>query len=437
MRYNTISNKLKMSSSTFLSSKVVSIKDLDITKITFSDPKNTANKAKVVDIFYEGSPLTILMPKLQTFVWNNEKSENKSVMDMDLLLKDRDTKPLVAGVEATIKVIDERVRTEAAINSVPWGISKKPLSVDAVGVFQYDTIRESIDGKYAPALKVKLRVNALDKTIACKVFDSNKGEMKSVNVSELRNANVATVLTCCLWITGGRFKTSYTVNQMRIFDKEVKEVSVVSESDAFLYSALDLSKVLYSNPMSMGNSGKIVYINYNGGKPIVMKTCKLHCPFGINVFVPEGGKPKYSVSLSFKDPSSKELKDVMMALDAKIQKDIVINAWFPGVTYQPIVRESAEYAPTMNLTLQCDDAGQPKFKMMDDEDNEFLFDPSMVHDFKGAKLSCVIQCTGIWQNGAKCGVSFKALTINVTPSQSGYVDIPDDDDDDNDDDVEV
>lgn len=414
--------------SSFLSTKVVSIKDLDATKITFSDPKNTANKAKVVDIFYENSPLTILLPKLQAFVWNNDKSENKSSMDMDLLLKDRDTKPQVAQVEKVIRAIDERIRMEAAINSVPWGISKKPVPIDAVGVFQYDTIREPNDPKYSAALKVKLRVNALDQTVSCKVFDANKQELSSVNVSQLRNANVASVLTCCLWITGGRFKTSYTVNQMRIFDKEAKEAYVISEEDAFDYTTFDLNKVLYSNPMSMGSGGKIVYLNY-GSKPVVMKTCKLHCPFGINVYVPEGGKPKYSVSLSFKDPSSKDFRELMSALDAKVQKDIAANAWFPGAAYQPIVKESAEYAPTINVSMQCDDLGHPKFKMMDDDNNEFQFDPSMVHDFKGAKLSCVVQCTGVWQNGAKCGVSFKALTIHVTPTSSGVVDIPDEDDD--------
>jgi hypothetical protein len=410
----------------------INVKDLDVTKLSFSEVK-TMNKSKFVEVFYAGRPLSVQLPKMPVHMWANDgtQPQNESQVAIDLLLRDSDSKQSIGAAWKKLTEMDERVCQEAAINSVAWGITKKAVSMDAIKVFQYEQVRVPDDPKYSPSIKAKLYKNK-DETVSCKVFDKNKEEIRGFPVASLRGANVAVVAYCTgVWITAGRFKVSWRVTQMRVFDKDSKVERVVTDSDAVPLSSFDQSKLTFSAPFSMGGGGKIVYVNYNG-KPFVFDTGKLYSPFPISVFNAEDtAKAKYSLTLSFKDAVGQACETVMSALDARIPKDALAAGWTKDTqaVYRPILRSNADYPADMSVNLPTDN-GVAKFKMSDDNGNEFEFDPSMLHDFKGAKISAVIQCTGVWVNNLKYGVSFKAISLNVTPSCTSNVAMDDEDEED-------
>lgn len=414
----------------------VNIKDFDFSRMSFTDVK-TANKGKYVDVLYNNRPLSIQLPRMPVHVWQNTGNSayapNENQASIDLVFKEKDTRPPVAHAFKTLQDMDERICEEATINALTWGISKKNITVDAMKVFHHEMIRMPTSEKYHPALKVKVYINKNDQSIGCKVFDKDKHELKRFPLDSLRGASVAAVLLCTgIWTCAGRFSVAWRVSQLRVFEREARPERIITDDDMVDFRTIDMSKVTYSAPNSMGSTGKMVYINYNSN-PIVVNTPKLSCPFGMSRFAPETGGAKYSIDLSFKeaatDADAKAFKDFVDSLDIKVQKDVASNGWFAKDTvYQPICKQNnPEYPAVMKLNLPTvGDAA--KFKMFDDSGNEFEFDPSMIHDFKGAKISCMIQCSGIWQNGAKYGVSFKVIKMNITPAVSGNEKMDDEDD---------
>lgn len=410
----------------------VNIKDFEASKLSFSEIK-TAAKGKFVDVMYDHKPLSIQLPRMPVHVWQNNQaygaSENQ--VSIDLIFKELETRPAVAVAFKKLQEMDECICKEATSNAMIWGICKKNINFEAMKVFHHEMIRMPTNEKYHPAVKVKMYINK-DSTVGCKVFDSNKQELKKFRVDDLRGASAAAVLHCTgVWVCAGRFSTAWRVSQLRVFEREQKAERVITDDDIVDFHTIDLSKVTYSAPTSMGGSGKLIYINYNM-KPVVITTPKLTCPFGMSRYVPDNGVAKYSIDMSFKDVATcsdvKAFKDFIDSLDIKIPKDAVSNSWFKDVVYQPIAKQgNPEYPATIKFNLPTD-GDVAKFKMHDDSGNEFDFDPTMIHDFKGAKVSCTVQCTGIWQNVSKFGVSFKVLKMSITPSASGNEKMDDEDD---------
>lgn len=226
-------------------------------------------------------------------------------------------------------------------------------------------------------------------------------------------------------------------------------------------SDFDASNITYSAPRVLQNGGKSIYISYNG-KKLVMQTPEMTVPFGMNKWDNDGKSPcKYSIDLSFKGKESREVLNKFFEgltdMDKKLIDDGLANSptWFKKKhssidvvkeLYTPIVKFPKDkngeitdkYPPTFKLSLPhngtdftCD--------VYDNKKN--LVDLNAI-ETKGAKISAIIQCMGIWMVGSKFGVSWKVIQMKVTlPAMiKGYAfqeieetskDI-DEDDDDND-----
>jgi hypothetical protein len=231
-----------------------------------------------------------------------------------------------------------------------------------------------------------------------------------------------------------------------------------------LPSTFDASNISYSAPRVLSNGGKSIYISYNGQK-LVMQTPEMTVPFGMNKWDNDGKSAcKYSLDLSFKGKESREVLNKFFEglcdLDNKLIEDGLVNSqtWFKKKhssadvlkeLYTPMVKFPKDkngeitdmYPPTIKLSLPhngtdftCDVFGSKKD----------IVDLNSI-ETKGAKVSAIIQCMGIWMVGSKYGVSWKVIQMKVTPRATikGYAfkeieetskDI-DDEEEDNDNDV--
>jgi len=187
------------------------------------------------------------------------------------------------------------------------------------------------------------------------------------------------------------------------------------------------------SPLKVMDSGaKQAYINYDT-RPLMMQVSVMPIPYGMSVFDKAGPK-KYSVDLSLKgyDVESSKMKiiyDAFAALDEFMIEQGVKNSknWFKSdmnrevikAFYTPIVRFSKDaegnpkpYPPTIKIQLkQRDD----KFETaIYDEKKRPLTDIPLEDILvKGATVSSLIQCTGVWFAGAKYGLSWKAVQIKA------------------------
>jgi len=187
------------------------------------------------------------------------------------------------------------------------------------------------------------------------------------------------------------------------------------------------------SPLKVMDSGaKQAYINYDT-RPLMMQVSAMPIPYGMSVFDKAGPK-KYSVDLSFKgyDQEGSKIKaiyDAFMALDEFMIDQGVKNSknWFKSdlnrevikAFYTPIVRFAKDadgnpkpYPPTVKIQLkQRDD----KFEtaVYDDKKRPLTDIPLEDVLVKGAIISALIQCTGVWFAGSKYGLSWKAVQIKT------------------------
>lgn len=211
--------------------------------------------------------------------------------------------------------------------------------------------------------------------------------------------------------------------------------------------------------------GKISYLNYGTpgerGTSLVLQTPSLRTPFGLNVFDGDNGA-KYSFNLRIRggdtNPKVKAFEGVLNTLDKFMVTHAMKNSktWFGkalsedavNMIYVPCVKVSTKtdkegnsYAPTMKINIK---------RKKDDSDFDCLFygaesksDPSAapirdtpVEDLirKGAEMTCLIECTGVWFAGGKFGLGWKAKQVRLDSvpaggsSSSGYGFQNDDDD---------
>jgi hypothetical protein len=213
-----------------------------------------------------------------------------------------------------------------------------------------------------------------------------------------------------------------------------------------LPSSFEVANVSYSAPRTLDNGGRAIYMGLNRS-PIVLQTPEMIAPYGVSNWNDDGkGPDKYSLDLSFKGKEGRQnlqtFFDKMVALDKKLVQDGVDNSmtWLKKkytsvdvveALYTPMVKYAKDKTtgeitdkyppvfklkiPFVNNTFQCEVFDNKR----NQADLKQLIDAGA---FKGAKVTAIIQCLGIWVAGGKYGCSWKVLQMRVTPPQTikGY-----------------
>jgi len=214
-------------------------------------------------------------------------------------------------------------------------------------------------------------------------------------------------------------------------------------------SSFDVSKISITPPKLLPSNARQSYLNYDG-RSLTMQVGSLSVPYGMSVF-DKAGPVKYSVDMSLRgyegeNPKVKGIFDAYTALDAYMIEQGVKNSklWFKQemsreivkAFYTPCVRFSKDadgnpkpYPPSLKVTLRQRD-GKFETIVYDDKKRPMTDVPMEDILVKGANITTLVQCTGVWFAGSKYGLSWKAVQIRVDSlpdSIRGYA-IADDDD---------
>lgn len=134
---------------------------------------------------------------------------------------------------------------------------------------------------------------------------------------------------------------------------------------------IDVNQIHISHPKRNRSGGFLANVTYGrGGGPLIFKSPKMPCPFGISEYTDKDKDvgTKWSLSLSFRH---KEINPEVADFYAKLEEinermvDVIhqsCSEWFPNKSYprafiselcRPLITPSkkAEYAPTLNLKL--------------------------------------------------------------------------------------
>jgi hypothetical protein len=226
-------------------------------------------------------------------------------------------------------------------------------------------------------------------------------------------------------------------------------------------SEIVVSKLEFSPVKLLDNGGKSVNIRYEG-RNIMVETPSLNVPYGVNVFdKTPGAPPKFSVDLSLGGASDNDqiqaLQTFLEAFDERMIDAGVDNAknWFKmgnpsreviKAFYSPLVKVSLDktgapkpYPPTFKLALRkkflpkgsASAPAPPPDSSSNTKSFDTKFYNGMERDEKGqvsefevgskledvlakrAKVTAIIQCTGVWFAGGKFGTTWKAAQLRV------------------------
>ena len=199
-------------------------------------------------------------------------------------------------------------------------------------------------------------------------------------------------------------------------------------------AAFSTSKVTFSPVKILESGGKQAYLNYDG-RALVMQVGSLPTPFGLSVY-DKTTPVKYSVELNMRgydDPTNSPkvaaIYQSLSALDEYMIEQGVKNSrqWFKAdltrdvvkAFYTPTIRFARDaegnlkpYPPTLKIQLRQRD-GKFETLVYDDKKRPMTDIPMEDILVKGAQLTCLIQCTGVWFAGSKYGLSWKAVQIRA------------------------
>jgi hypothetical protein len=206
-------------------------------------------------------------------------------------------------------------------------------------------------------------------------------------------------------------------------------------SNVVLANNFNTQKISFSQLRVLDNGGKQAYINYDGSM-FVFQTPNCRVPYGMSAY-DKAGPIKYSVELSlqgYEEPGSKikTFYDALSKLDDYMIDQGVKNSrqWFKSdlsrdvvkAFYTPLIRIPLDkdgnrkpYPPTIKLSLrQKRDSQDFDVQCYDEKRNLYKGIPLEELLVKGAQVTCLIQCTGVWFAGSKFGLSWKLVQCIVT-----------------------
>ena len=197
------------------------------------------------------------------------------------------------------------------------------------------------------------------------------------------------------------------------------------------------AKITISAPKILSSGAKQAYFNYDGQKLIMQTASEMSSPFGLNI-ADKFGPPEYSVGLSFRgheqNTEVKQFMDVISFIDELMINEGVKNSkvWFKDTLgrevvkafYTPTLKYSKDkdgnvldYPPTIRLKLR---------KFGEEFETKFYDNDGTAHKdvpvedllVKGAQMTAIIECAGIWFAGSKYGLTWRAKQIAIPKSSS-------------------
>ena len=199
----------------------------------------------------------------------------------------------------------------------------------------------------------------------------------------------------------------------------------------------NIANVGIGSVRTLDNGGKIVYLNYKSNK-LFLQTPKLKAPFGLSNWE---GKYSLDLSLSGYDGSVESVKTFYTAL-ATLDEYMLDQGMQNGMAWFKRKMASTEVVDALysrnvkfakdKATGEVTDKYPPTFKLsLPFRDGKFACDVYDVKrnpldlssvELKGAKITAIAQCTGVWLAGGKFGCSWKVVQLLVEPQETikGY-----------------
>lgn len=211
-------------------SNTILAKNIDVSKLKYSDVKTLSNGSKTVYINYGGDKLTIQTPFMSLPYgvgdWNNADAEKKKddlagkKYDLHLSFRDFEDNPKLKVLLEKMKEIETKLKEDAFQNRLTWfnddfDDSKSLVDRLFTPILKYDKDKKTgkIVGKYPPTLKVKLPYDNKVDDFAFECTDMNGDDVDFKGVmTKLKGAKARLIIQLSgIWMAGGKYGVTWKV----------------------------------------------------------------------------------------------------------------------------------------------------------------------------------------------------------------------------------
>ena len=194
-------------------------KNIDLSKVTFSDLKKNDFGGGNLYVNYEGRPLVIQTPYMPTpfGVSVFEPTDGgQTKYSLDLSFREEETNPSTKALLNWLTQFDDMLVQEGLKNSLQW-FKTKHTSEEVIKALYSGQVRHSINREtgeintqYKPTFKVKVPYN--NNKCNVEVYDDKKERVTFEHLDEVvtSGSKVRGILSCSgLWFAGGKFGISW------------------------------------------------------------------------------------------------------------------------------------------------------------------------------------------------------------------------------------
>ena len=225
---------------------IIRAKDFDASNLTFSELKQNKKGGYFVNVYYNGKPLRMQLPKMR-LPFGASLNYNKDGYHCDFSFSGMDTSASLQKVHTALKSLDNAIIDTAVERSATWFKKKKSREVceDNYTPLVRSTDKTDKDGnKYSDTLRAKLSRNQ-DNHYQMEVYDSKQNRVnlidsdteEAVDIQEVipKGSSAVTIVQCSsVWfMSGTNYGLTCRVGQMQLFTNSntIKGFAIQQDSD--------------------------------------------------------------------------------------------------------------------------------------------------------------------------------------------------------------
>ncbi len=257
-------------------SDTILAKNIDTSKLKYSDVKTLSNGSKTVYINYGGDKLTIQTPFMSLPYgvgdWNSADADKKKddlagkKYDLHLSFRDWEENSKLRVLLDKMKDIENKLKEDAFNNRLTWfndDFDDSKALVDRLftPILKYDKDKKTgkIVGKYPPTLKVKLPYDNKVDDFAFECSDMNGDDIDFKGImTKLKGAKARLIIQLSgIWMAGGKYGVTWKVVKGTFDLPSKSKYDYIEDSDEEpINKAVEGDDELDEEAMSMANITK-------------------------------------------------------------------------------------------------------------------------------------------------------------------------------------
>ncbi len=225
-------------------------KQIDVSKIKYSEVKVLKSGSKSIYVNHNGSKLFVQTPVMSLpygvndnskFADTDDKKSDEKKYDLTLSFANMQDNAKVKQFFDKLKELEEKLIDDAFSNRQAWFKNNFNNNKDVVSTMFTPVIKHhkskdtgEIDDKYPPTLKVKIPYNAKEDKFEFDAYDMDNNEVSFATILDNLKGGKAQLIIQLngIWFAGGMFGVSWKIVSGKFQQNNVNKIAFVVDSDA-------------------------------------------------------------------------------------------------------------------------------------------------------------------------------------------------------------